>query len=114
MANKIGMFTMFSTLALGHEFDSVNRTPPVQAIKDSLSTVLANLLEKIDKLESKQITGNYYFENEEEITVYGPYTFLPNYLPLFDFEVQEGETLDLSVTYTCDDPISFTLYDMDL
>ena len=102
MANKIGMFTMFSNLALGHGVD------------DALIPLLASFQEQINELKSKQITGNYYFENEEEITVYGPYTFLPNYFPLFDFEVQEGETLDLSVTYTCDDPISFTLYDMDL
>ena len=97
MANKIGMFTMFSTLALGHGVDN------------TLIPLFGNLLEKIDKLESKQITGNYYFENEEEITVYGH----EHYFSLFPIEVQEGETLDLSVTFTCDDPITLLLVYMD-
>ena len=45
MANKIGMFTMLSTLALGKELTSGNPTPPVKAVGDSLYTLLANLQE---------------------------------------------------------------------
>ena len=69
LATKICMFTMLSTMALGRELTSVNPTPHVQEVGDSLYKVLAHLQERIEELESRQfLTGDYYYENDEDVT----------------------------------------------
>ena len=108
MANKIGMFTMFSTLALGHHdhVPTEDPTPPssAQAVADSLFTALTNMQAQIDRLESKQITGNYYFEIGGYLDEYIKIESVAEYrYHLFDIEVQEGETIDLTVTVPIDD-----------
>ena len=98
MASKIGMFTMFSAMALGRQLEADDAQPGAQDVSDDLVEVLTMLQEEITMLKSKQITGDYFYTNNEEITV--P---LDDPQDLLCFDVSFGETLDFIANVTTDD-----------
>ena len=103
ISTKIGMFTMFSTMALGRELTGVPIPVefPLQNVEDRQILVRAinELYHKISDLESKQIVSDKFYTNNYDIEVYRN----GGDKELHCFFGYEGQTLDLIANVTTDD-----------
>ena len=112
MINIIGMLTLFSTMALGNELTPDVLNYLLGDLMNTLQAQINDLQAQIDDqqasrdvLESKQVTGDYYIVNDEDITI----PIGGDYIPLYKIEMREGETLDLTATLTAPETIDFRL-----
>ena len=112
IATKVSMFTMFSTMALGRQLNSVDDlgsllNDQLQGLQSRINSLniqqfaqnglLLTLEGLTNNLESRQITGDFFKINDAEIDVPDHPTVLAN------FVVKAGETLDFMANVTTHD-----------
>ena len=117
IVNKIGIFTMFSSMVLARQLSTPtaeeevgfgltelltslqNSINEINDEHDAMNNMIIELQSQVGLLEGKQMTGNYFYQNAEPIAVFQGED---DRKVLLSFDVPMGETLDFLANVTTD------------